>query len=185
MGEEYGETAPFPYFTSHSDPTLIEAVRRGRREEFSAFEWTGGMPDPQDEATFLCAKLNHHMGSQGQHQVLTEFYRELIQLRKETPALTRLTKNDTEVIGHDRERVLVVRRWSDTDEALAIFHFGAATSSLIITVPPGRWKKQLDSTDERWQGPGSLIPIDLPPDGEVTLSLSPHAFALFTSEKET
>ena len=30
MGEEYGETAPFPYFTSHGDPALVEAVRRGR-----------------------------------------------------------------------------------------------------------------------------------------------------------
>ncbi len=34
MGEEYGETAPFPFFTSHSDPDLIEAVRRGRRAEW-------------------------------------------------------------------------------------------------------------------------------------------------------
>jgi maltooligosyltrehalose trehalohydrolase len=28
MGEEYGESAPFQYFTSHGDPALIEAVRR-------------------------------------------------------------------------------------------------------------------------------------------------------------
>jgi maltooligosyltrehalose trehalohydrolase len=35
MGEEYGETAPFPYFVSHSDPDLIEVVRRGRRAEFA------------------------------------------------------------------------------------------------------------------------------------------------------
>ena len=39
MGEEYGETAPFQYFTSHGDPELVEAVRRGRREEFAAFGW--------------------------------------------------------------------------------------------------------------------------------------------------
>ena len=30
MGEEWGEPAPFQYFTSHSDAALIEAVRRGR-----------------------------------------------------------------------------------------------------------------------------------------------------------
>ena len=41
MGEEYGETAPFPYFISHSDPNLIEAVRQGRRDEFKAFGWSG------------------------------------------------------------------------------------------------------------------------------------------------
>ena len=32
MGEEYAESAPFPYFISHSDAELIDAVRRGRRE---------------------------------------------------------------------------------------------------------------------------------------------------------
>jgi len=30
MGEEYGETAPFQYFTSFLDRNLAEAVRRGR-----------------------------------------------------------------------------------------------------------------------------------------------------------
>jgi maltooligosyltrehalose trehalohydrolase len=30
MGEEYGDTSPFPYFVDHTDPELLEAVRRGR-----------------------------------------------------------------------------------------------------------------------------------------------------------
>ncbi|MFC1970861.1 malto-oligosyltrehalose trehalohydrolase, partial [Chloroflexota bacterium] len=60
MGEEYGETSPFPYFVSHNDPELIEAVRKGRREEFLAFDWQGEIPDPQDESTFLSAKLFIH-----------------------------------------------------------------------------------------------------------------------------
>ena len=38
MGEEYGEDAPFLYFINHSDPSLIEAVRKGRREEWAAFQ---------------------------------------------------------------------------------------------------------------------------------------------------
>ena len=52
MGEEYGETRPFQYFTSHSVPSLAERVRRGRKREFSRFHWQGEPPDPQDEATF-------------------------------------------------------------------------------------------------------------------------------------
>src|SRR5207249_8191552 len=39
MGEEYGETAPFLYFTSHGDPELVEAVRRGRKSLFDLFAW--------------------------------------------------------------------------------------------------------------------------------------------------
>jgi maltooligosyltrehalose trehalohydrolase len=58
MGEEYGETAPFPYFVSHSDPALIDAVRRGRRAEFASFGWEGNPPDPQAEKTFRSARLH-------------------------------------------------------------------------------------------------------------------------------
>ncbi len=36
MGEEYGEVAPFQYFISHLDAQLVDAVRRGRREEFAS-----------------------------------------------------------------------------------------------------------------------------------------------------
>ena len=29
MGEEYGETNPFQFFISHTDPALVEAIRSG------------------------------------------------------------------------------------------------------------------------------------------------------------
>jgi maltooligosyltrehalose trehalohydrolase len=60
MGEEYGEKRPFPFFCSFGDPALIEAVRRGRREEFAAlaFRWGVEIPDPQAEATFRSAILS-------------------------------------------------------------------------------------------------------------------------------
>ncbi len=57
MGEEYGETNPFPYFVSHSDPALVEAVRQGRRAEFASLA-AQEPPDPQAEATFDRAKLD-------------------------------------------------------------------------------------------------------------------------------
>ena len=47
MGEEYGETAPFLYFVSHTDPELVAAVRDGRAAEFAAFGWEGDFPDPR------------------------------------------------------------------------------------------------------------------------------------------
>ncbi|NJK33979.1 MAG: malto-oligosyltrehalose trehalohydrolase [Oscillatoriales cyanobacterium SM2_2_1] len=58
MGEEYGETAPFLYFTSHSDPQLIANVRAGRQREFADFHWEGEPPDPQDPDTYQRSKLN-------------------------------------------------------------------------------------------------------------------------------
>src|SRR5439155_8161390 len=77
MGEEYGETAPFQYFTSHSDPDLIDAVRRGRREEFEEFEWQGEAPDPHDEETFRRSKLEWR-----EDGPLHDFYGDLLRLRR-------------------------------------------------------------------------------------------------------
>ena len=87
MGEEYGETAPFLYFVSHNDRDLIEAVRRGRREEFAAFGWPGAPPDPQAESTFLRSKIDWQLRSAPRHGTLCRFYRELIRLRRSLPAL--------------------------------------------------------------------------------------------------
>ena len=61
-----------------------------------------------------------------------------------------------------------------------LFNFGGAPASVRAPVPAGEWKKHLDSAEERWQGSGSSIPETLVSEGEVTISLSPKAFALFT-----
>ena len=58
MGEEYGEEAPFQFFTDHIEKKIAEATRKGRRKEFEAFvEFAGEVPDPQDVATFERSKL--------------------------------------------------------------------------------------------------------------------------------
>jgi maltooligosyltrehalose trehalohydrolase len=72
MGEEYGETNPFQYFVSHSDPGLVDAVRKGRRGEFPSEQEP---PDPQDPATFERSKLDR------QDSDLRAFYKEMIALR--------------------------------------------------------------------------------------------------------
>ena len=110
MGEEYGETAPFQYFTSHSDADLIEAVRRGRREEFEEFEWIGEAPDPHDEETFLRSKLDWSLLSREEHKSLWDFHRDLLRIRRETPALRSLNMNAVEAIADDEQRTLLVRR---------------------------------------------------------------------------
>jgi maltooligosyltrehalose trehalohydrolase len=184
MGEEYGETSPFPYFVSHSDQALIEAVRRGRKEEFAAFGWADEPPDPQDEETFLLAKLNHRLRNEGHHRVLLEFYKELIHLRKKISALTHLSKDHMEVMDYGREKVLIIRRWSDSDEAVLPFHFGGSTVTMDIPFPEGRWTKMLDSADGCWQGPGGQAPDEIISNGGASLSFSPHAVVLYVKAEE-
>jgi len=155
-------------------------VRQGRRKEFAAFRWQGEPPDPQDEATFLRAKLNHHLRYEGHHRILLEFYKELIWLRKEVPSLAHLSKDALEVLGHEKAKVLFVRRWQDDDEVFTTFSFGDSPVSVPLPVPAGRWHKVLDSAEERWQGRGSSVPQELLSEGEFILTLDPKAFALFT-----
>jgi maltooligosyltrehalose trehalohydrolase len=58
MGEEYGENAPFQFFSDHIDKKIAQATRMGRRAEFAAFASFGEeIPDPQDPATFERSKL--------------------------------------------------------------------------------------------------------------------------------
>jgi maltooligosyltrehalose trehalohydrolase len=182
MGEEYAETAPFSYFVSHSDPALIEAVRQGRQEEFAAFQWQGKPPDPQDEATFLRAKLNHNLRDEGHHQVLLEFYKKLIWLRRETLALAHLSKDAQEVLAYEDDKLLFVRRWSEDSEATMVFNFSDTQESVALPIPTGHWHKRLDSADKQWQGKGSIVPEQLSSAGEVTLTLVPKAFTLLTKE---
>ncbi len=183
MGEEYGETAPFQYFVSHLDPDLVEAVRRGRREEFAGFEatWEGEAPDPQGEETFRRSRLNRQLRHQGQHRALYELYCELIRLRRELLPLVRLSKENQEVTSFEKPRVLVVRRWHDGEEVAAMFHFGHATEAAELPLPAGKWRKILDSGEERWYGTGSPLPAVLDSPGEVSLTLPPTMFALFAA----
>ena len=101
MGEEYGELAPFQFFTNHIDPDIAEATRNGRRAEFASFAAFGGeIPDPEDPATFQRSKLTRH-GDAG----LARLYRELILARGRLPH-----GSVTEVEYDEQARWLVARR---------------------------------------------------------------------------
>jgi maltooligosyltrehalose trehalohydrolase len=84
MGEEYGETRPFLFFTSHSDPELARAVSEGRKGELIA-AGVEPVPDPQDEETFLASKLAHRRD--GRHGALREHHRALLALRRKHRAV--------------------------------------------------------------------------------------------------
>ncbi len=63
MGEEWAAAQPFPFFCDFAGD-LAEAVRNGRRAEFTRFPEFAGprqaakIPDPVAESTFLSAKLD-------------------------------------------------------------------------------------------------------------------------------
>ena len=181
MGEEYGENAAFKYFVSHSDPALIQAVRKGRQEEFAAFDWEGQTPDPQDAKTFASCKLNHDLRGDGNHLVLYNFVRELIRLRKALPALARNHKEEMETIAFEREKILWVRRWRSDHQAVIIFNFGDESATAALPFPKARFRKMMESADQLWHGRGSNCPDVLEADGNLSLSIAPSSLVLFHS----
>jgi maltooligosyltrehalose trehalohydrolase len=178
MGEDYGETAPFQYFTSHSDPGLIEAVRRGRKEEFAAFCRGGEVPDPQDEATFLRSRLTPlDLQSPSQH-LLHAFYRELLRIRRQTAALAHLSMEQCRAALLD-EQTLLVERWCGASEVLLILCLAEREADLAISHPVGPWAKLIYSADPCWNGAGD-VPATLDVSaGEFRLCLRPRSFVLY------
>ena len=81
MGEEYGEPAPFQFFSDHIDEEIAQATREGRRQEFAAFAQFGeDVPDPQDPETFRHSKLTRRRDAS-----IAEHYRDLLRIRTEVP----------------------------------------------------------------------------------------------------
>jgi maltooligosyltrehalose trehalohydrolase len=146
MGEEYGESAPFPYFVSHGDAALVEAVRRGRREEFAAFGSQGVPPDPQAEETFLSAKLDQEQRHHGDHHDLFDFYRELIRLRKECAPLALLRRADTQVIADEEQLLLTVVRTAGDDQVYCLINYSDQNREIDLTLAQGTLRVLLDST---------------------------------------
>ena len=185
MGEEYGEEAPFQYFVSHSDQALIEAVRKGRSEEFTAFQWSGKIPDPQDEVTFLRSKINLDLRHERKNQTLLQFYETLIKLRKELYPLSSPDKKGVQIEGFGREKGILIKWAFGQDRVIGLFNFNDKPIKIEIALEKGDWEKVFSSASEEWGGLGALVPESIHSMGSGGIFLlDTHAFALYRKEGE-
>ncbi len=101
MGDEYGEPAPFQFFTDHIDEEIAIATRDGRRAEFASFAAFAGedVPDPQDPATFERSKLTRR-----RNEALEQLHRDAIAARRDLP------DGDADIDFDEQEQWLRVRR---------------------------------------------------------------------------
>jgi 1,4-alpha-glucan branching enzyme len=88
MGEEWGATQPFCFFTDFHDE-LADAVCEGRRREFKRFpefasaDARAHIPDPNAWSTFAASRLDWSVPEQPEHRAWLEFVRRLIRIRHE------------------------------------------------------------------------------------------------------
>ncbi|MGW7682206.1 malto-oligosyltrehalose trehalohydrolase [Kribbella sp. NPDC054772] len=113
MGEEWGASTPWRFFTDFDEPALADAVRTGRRREFAEFGWDADeIPDPQDPETWRSSVLDWSELDDAPHHELLGWYRHLLTFRARMPEL-RDDRLESVGISYDPAgRWLVVARGS-------------------------------------------------------------------------
>jgi maltooligosyltrehalose trehalohydrolase len=202
MGQEWGERAPFLYFTSHTDPDLAIAVREGRRAEYSSFvkeELESGdtvtevFNDPQSPGTFLKSKLRWDEIGEPEHQGVLNLYRDLIRLRKTVPALSNCDRKGVAVTFDDNDRWLILTR-TDRGGSEAMLCCNLSDDHNVVQVPAMKanaaaassWRRVLWTGDEKYAGDSSR---DRPPEALKgskgdSLRLGPWEAVLYVNDDQ-
>jgi maltooligosyltrehalose trehalohydrolase len=129
MGEEFGATTPWQFFTSHPEPELGKATAEGRIAEFEAMGWDPDtVPDPQDPETFQRSKLDWTSAETGDHARLLDLYRELIAIRHAVPALSDPDFTRLRASFDDETRWFRVER----DDVSIVVNFGLEPLALPV-----------------------------------------------------
>jgi maltooligosyltrehalose trehalohydrolase len=170
MGEEYGETAPFLFFTHFSDTDLIEAVRRGRAAEFVFFKGDAPPADPHDADTFARSRLNPSLIEHEPHQSLYAYYRRLIHLRRTLKPLANPNRQAMRVALEGS--VLLMQREGDGETVWMAFNLDLEQPvQFQAHLPHGRWKRIMQPDDTQATpariDASAAIPLELPPKGFV------------------
>jgi len=158
MGEEYGEETPFFYFVDHSEPKLNAVVRRGREQEFRAFQWKETGFDPASPEVFAKSRLHWENRNQGRHKLLWQYYKSLIKLRKEIRDTLESKQPNVIVNGFAAEKVLTLHWEIPARQWCCMFHCCDHAGQWRVMIPAGVWKKQLDSADFSGDGVGTKLP---------------------------
>ncbi|MDB5016857.1 MAG: treZ [Mucilaginibacter sp.] len=178
MGEEWSARSPFQYFISHSDPDLVEAVRKGRRAEFAAFHSGQETPDPQAEETFQRSVLNWGETNTKEGRKMLDYYKTLIGLRKQLPALGNLNRKNLEVAFDEGQQTLMLKRWHESQQVCCLMNFSVRQQEMALPDVKSR-TKILDSADARWNGTG------LSPDtgsDPTKVKIQPQSLIIYTSD---
>lgn len=114
MGQEWGETRPFAFFTDFDGP-LAEAVREGRRREFGHFAAfadeaaRAAIPDPNAVATFTASKIDWEARATPAGRDWRAFTRGLLDIRQRAivPHLARAPGHGGQLLLAEAGRIAV------------------------------------------------------------------------------
>jgi maltooligosyltrehalose trehalohydrolase len=181
MGDEYGETAPFPYFVDHGDPELLTAVQQGRNREFAEIGLSASRFDPASSEAFDVARPDPSLRQKGDHRHLLALTTRLIALRRATPALHTTSRSAASATA-DGPVVTLVRRHPKNS---VVAFFNLCDDGQTVAVPtlgrPQAWSHLVGSGDPEF---GRALPCG--PD-EATCDepfpLAPWSFCAYQREE--
>jgi maltooligosyltrehalose trehalohydrolase len=190
MGEEWAESAPFLYFTSHTDVELGRAVRRGRMEEYDSFvrgegeteSTLGGFSDPQSEITFVRSKLDWELLTKSPHAETLTFYRDALAVRRATPALSNCDKTRTRVSFDEDGRRLTIER-GDASGSRAALLCNLSADAQAFTIPEGDWRLALWTGDAKYGGDTTHPAPPDEPDARAEIELAAWGAALYINDE--
>jgi len=139
MGQEWGASTPWQFFTSHPEPELGQAVSKGRLAEFSKMGWDESVvPDPQDPQTFERSKLDWSELDTPAHARLLSLYRELAVLRHATPEFSdpsfpsEVVSDDAGWLWFSRGELAVVLNFAEVERSVEL-----AASEVVVATAGG------------------------------------------------
>jgi maltooligosyltrehalose trehalohydrolase len=173
MGQEWGASTPFCYFTDHPQ-ALGKSVTQGRLNEFRNFKAFSepsailSIPDPQASSTFIESKLNWQERRRQPHTGILDLYRDLIKLRKTEPTLQEklIPSFKIEALG---ENIIAVKREAVDKTSLLIVACLKGQEKILIgthsiTQPPTgkQWTLLWTTEDPQYSDTpsGALVTVE-------------------------
>ena len=165
MGEEWGASTPFAFFTSFEDSWLAEAVSEGRRAEFASHGWDPDtVLDPQDVATREASVLPWAEVTDGDHARLLAWYAGLVTLRRRLIGTRETRLADISVEVDEADRWVVMRHAAAGSTAYAVVCNLGDSAAEVPVLGVGRVLASFDG-------------VELGPDG---VHLPAHGVAVLT-----
>ncbi len=184
MGEEYGENAPFLYFTSHGDADLAASVREGRRRDHAGPGEEFLDPDPQSPETFERCKLSWPVPAGESQTRLFRYYRALIACRKKFAALGNCRKDLVQAeVDESRRTILLERGDPSGNAAVLICNLDGSAQPIPLRPEYCGWHLALYSEAQEFTGsvPEFVPPSQLPASSgaPVSVTLPGYSAALY------
>ena len=188
MGQEWGASTPFTYFTDMNED-LGRMITAGRRREFQAFPAFSDpatverIPDPQSPDTFKASGLRWNEQMDAAHAATLAFYRRLLALRRSEPALGASDTLEGDAFAAD-ESTLVLRRSDGADEfwaAIRLRGSGRVDVGQYRTAKTDghtAWQLVLSTDDDDWNEGMVAVRAEMGASGPVVHFTAPGG-ALF------